>query len=100
VLGPKWAGVAIILQILGAVALIQPIANTTGWLFITQGRTDELFKISLWGGPITILSIIAGLPWGAVGVAMSYTVVHILGTPITYWYLCRRGPVRARRRLS
>ena len=42
VLGPKWAGVATILQILGAVALIQPIANTTGWLFITQGRTDEL----------------------------------------------------------
>ncbi|PYS72852.1 MAG: lipopolysaccharide biosynthesis protein [Acidobacteria bacterium] len=95
VLGPKWASVATILQLLGATALIQPIANTTGWLFITQGRTDEMFKMSLWGGPITILSIIVGIPWGAVGVATSYTIAHVCGTPILYWYIGRRGPVRA-----
>jgi O-antigen/teichoic acid export membrane protein len=95
VLGPRWAEVATILQILGATALIQPIANTTGWLFVTQGRTNEMFKMSLWGGPITILSIIIGLPWGATGVALSYTISHVCGTPIMYWYIGRRGPVRA-----
>jgi len=94
-LGPKWAEVSTILQILGAAALIQPIANTTGWLFVSQGRTDELFKMSLWGGPITVLSFIVGLPWGATGVAMSYTISHVCGTPLMYWYIGRRGPVRA-----
>lgn len=94
VLGPQWSEVGIILQILGAAALVQPISNTTGWLFVTQGRTSEMFKMSWWGGPITILSIVVGLPWGAVGVATSYTIVHLCGTPVMYWYIGRRGPVR------
>ena len=51
VLGPRWAEVATILQILGAAALVQPIANTTGWLFVTQGRTNEIFKMAMCGGP-------------------------------------------------
>jgi PST family polysaccharide transporter len=96
VLGPQWREVAPLLQILGVAALIQPIGNTTGWLFITQGRTDEMFKMSMWAGPVMMISIIIGLPWGAVGVATSYIVGHIGGTPLLYWYVCRRGPVRAR----
>ena len=95
VLGPQWREVGKLLAILGVAALIQPISNTTGWLFITQGRTKEMFRMGMLGGPLTMASIIAGLPWGAVGVATSYTVAHLLLTPILYWYIGRRGPVRA-----
>ena len=95
ILGPQWREVGKLLAILGLVALIQPIANTTGWLFITQGRTKDMFKLAMWAGPISMAFIVAGLPWGAVGVAISFTVSHICGTPILYWYACRRGPVRA-----
>jgi PST family polysaccharide transporter len=95
VLGAQWREVGTLLGILGVAALIQPIANTTGWLFVTQGRTNDMFRMSMWGGPISMASIVVGLPWGAVGVATSYTVTHILGTPILYWYICRQGPVRA-----
>src|SRR5678815_5297568 len=35
VLGPQWRDVGKLFTILGIVALIQPISNTTGWLFIT-----------------------------------------------------------------
>ena len=95
VLGPRWSEVAFMLRILGLAALIQPIANTAGWLLVTQGRTNEMFKMAMFGGPITVAAIIAGLPWGATGVAISYTVTHICSTPVLYWYLCRRGPIRA-----
>jgi O-antigen/teichoic acid export membrane protein len=95
ILGPQWREVGTLLGILGVAALIQPIANTTGWLFVTQGRSDDMFKMSIWGSPVAIASIVAGLPWGAVGVATSYTVSHILVTPALYWYVCRQGPVRA-----
>jgi O-antigen/teichoic acid export membrane protein len=95
VLGPQWREVGKLLAILGVAALFQPIANTTGWLFVTQGRTNDMFKTAIFGGPISIASIIVGLPWGAVGVATSYTVSHILGIPVLYWYICRQGPIRA-----
>jgi len=94
-LGPQWHEVGPLLAILGLAALNQPISNTTGLLFITQGRTREMFKLALFGGPVTMASIVLGLPWGATGVATSYVVVHLLGTTVLYWYVCRVGPVRS-----
>jgi len=94
VLGPQWRAVGILLVILGVAGLIQPISNTTGWLFLTQGRTKEMFRFSMVAGPITIASIIAGLPWGAVGVAASYVTGQLVMINILYWYVGRRGPIR------
>jgi hypothetical protein len=53
-----------------------------------------------WGfisGPLMILSILIGLPWGAFGVALSYSAVRVcLNDPLLYWFVGRRGPVRTR----
>jgi PST family polysaccharide transporter len=95
VLGPQWSPVAKLFGILGVGALIQPITNTTGWLFITQGRAKEMFRLGMLVSPLTIASIIVGLPWGSIGVATSYILGHLLVTPIVYWYAGRGGPVRA-----
>jgi PST family polysaccharide transporter len=47
------------------------------------------------GGAIAVVSIVAGLPWGATGVAASYAVTDLLvATPLLFWYVGRRGPVR------
>lgn len=95
VLGPQWREVSSILVVLGIAGFIQSISNTTGWLFITQGRTKDMFKFSMIAGPITVLSIIVGLRWGAIGVATSYVFAKLCVTdPILYWCAGRRGPVR------
>jgi PST family polysaccharide transporter len=47
------------------------------------------------GGAIAIVSIVAGLPWGATGVAASYAIADLcIATPLLFWYVGRRGPVR------
>ena len=95
VLGPQWIDASRIFALLGIVGLVQPIANTTGWLFMTQGRTRHMFQWGLIGASIIIISIIAGLPWGAVGVAASYSSVFLLiVTPLLFWFVGRHGPVR------
>jgi len=94
-LGPQWSEVSDLLVILGIAGLVQPISNTTGWLFVTQGRTREMFQVGMISGPITILSIVAGLHWGARGVAISYVGVHLLLLNVLYFYVGRRGPIRA-----
>ena len=96
VLGPQWRTVGTLLVILGVAGLIQPISNTAGWLFISQGRTKEMFRLSMIGGPLTIASIIIGLPWGATGVATSYTAGQLVIMNILYWFVGRRGPVRTK----
>ena len=96
VLGPQWAEAGLIFGVLGVGALLQPVANTTGWLFITQGRTHHMLQWGLVGGTIIMLSIIAGLPWGALGVATSYTVVWLtVVAPLLFYFVGRTGHVRA-----
>lgn len=94
-LGSRWRETGRIFMLLGIAALIQPVTKTSWWLFSTQGRTRELFHWGLLGGAIAIVSIIAGLPWGATGVAASYAVADLcIATPLLFWYVGRRGPVR------
>jgi PST family polysaccharide transporter len=95
-LGPQWLGTGRIFMLLGLAAMIQPVTKTAWWLFSTQGRTRELFHWGLIGGAIAIVSILAGLPWGATGVAASYAIADLcIATPLLFWYVGRRGPVRA-----
>ena len=47
-------------------------------------------------GAIAVTAIVAGLPWGATGVAASYAATDLcLTTPLLFWYAGRKGPVRA-----
>lgn len=95
VLGPKWTGVSPIFSLLGIAGLVQPLASTTGWLFVTQGRTHDMFKWGMIGSTITVAGIIAGLKWGAVGVAASYSLTSvIIVIPLLFWFVSRTGPVR------
>lgn len=97
VLGPQWTEAGRIFAALGIAALIQPITNTTGWLFISQGRTHEMFRYGLVASTIIVAAIIAGLPWGALGVATVYALVWVtIVTPLLFWWVGRRGPVRPR----
>jgi PST family polysaccharide transporter len=94
-LGPQWRETGRIFMLLGIAAMIQPVTKTAWWLFSTQGRTRELFHWGLLGGGIAVVSIVAGLPWGATGVAASYAISDLcIATPLLFWYVGRRGPVR------
>lgn len=96
VLGPQWSATSRIFLLLGITGMFQPIANTSGWLFLTQGRSRDMFHWGLISGPVTMGSIVLGLPWGAVGVATSYALTRVLLTdPLLFWFVGRKGPVRA-----
>ncbi len=95
VLGPQWVEAGRIFALLGIGGLLQPVANSTGWLFTTQGRTHHMFKWGLTGSSIIIAGIIVGLPWGAIGVATSYSItILFIATPLLFWFVGRQGPVR------
>jgi O-antigen/teichoic acid export membrane protein len=95
VLGPQWSEASRIFVLLGITGLFQPIANTTGWLHLAQGRGDRMLQWGLISGPLTMGSIIVGMPWGAVGVAAAYMAVKLCITdPLLFWFVGRSGPVR------
>jgi O-antigen/teichoic acid export membrane protein len=95
VLGSQWKDAGPILVFMGIAGLLQPVISTGGWLLVSQGRGKHMIYWSLMSAPISVLSIIIGLPWGALGVAASYSLSRVLITnPLMYWYVGRSGPVR------
>jgi PST family polysaccharide transporter len=94
--GPAWADAAPILRFLGIAALYQPLSYTVSWLFMTQGRAREMLKWSVVGSSLMALSVAAGLPFGAEGVAAAFAIGGLLvRMPLLFWMVGRRGPVRA-----
>ena len=95
ILGPQWSSTARIFVFMGIAGLFQPLASTGGWLLVTQGRGRDMLRWSLINAPISILSIIAGIPWGVVGIAVSFSLARVLiANPLLFWFVGRSGPVR------
>ena len=95
VLGTQWGYTAKIFVFMGIAGLFQPVVATGGWLLVSQGRVRDMLRWSLINAPISVLSIVAGLPWGVVGVAASWSFGRVLiANPLLYWFVGRSGPVR------
>jgi PST family polysaccharide transporter len=76
--GDKWAEVIPVLQVLCVTGTIQSVGTTTGWIYISQGRTRLMFRWGLSAGALFAMAMIIGLRWGILGVAWSYTICNIL----------------------
>ena len=95
-LGEQWRESGRIFMWLGIAAIVQPVTRSALWLFTTQGRSREMFRWGISSSLIAIVAIIVGLPWGAIGVAAAYALTDVcITTPILFWYVGRRGPVKA-----
>ena len=94
-LGPKWGHATSIFKPLALVGLVQIINSTANWLFVSQGRAGAYARWGIFNASSSIAAFVIGLPYGADGVAIAYAVSEIIGTPLLWWYVTRRGPVSA-----
>ena len=94
ILGSQWSGAAPIFSWLAFAGLIQPISNTVGWLYISQARTNELFRVGLIYSVLALAAFGIGLPYGPIGVAAAYSLFDILiRTPLLFYCVSQSGPV-------
>ncbi len=95
--GDDWLPAAPVLSWLACVLILQGMANTTGWLMISQKRSKEIFYWSLFSSVTTILAFIIGLlSYGMVGVAAAYTISSYLKLPVLIYICGHKGPVTQR----
>lgn len=94
-LGPKWGEAAVIFGGFTIAALCVPLANSSIWLFTSQGRGRDMLIAQSINSCVTVGSFIVGLPFGPVGVATAFSVASLLiRLPLLYYMVGRRGPVR------
>jgi PST family polysaccharide transporter len=82
VYGAKWRESIPILQLLCFAGLAQSATNTAGWVFMSQGRTDVLFRLGIYTTVVRATGVVIGTHWGLMGVAWAY----VLGGYIFVWF--------------
>ena len=96
-LGPKWEQAAPIFASFTVSAIYFPVSNIVTWLLTSQGRGRDFLALSLISSVFTVLSFLAGLPFGPLGVAIAYSTCSFLVLfPILCYIAGRRGPVRTK----
>jgi len=78
VLGPQWCEASTIFYYLSFGSVAQVVCTTSGWLYVSLGRTRELFKYGSIGAVLFIFAFFVGVQYGARGVAIAYSAAMII----------------------
>ncbi len=93
-LGPRWAECADLFRLLAVAAAIGAINNPLGWLLISTGRTQRFRQLGVVNSSLIVLAFVLGLPHGARGVALAYSIATgVLMLP-TWWFATHGTPVQ------
>jgi O-antigen/teichoic acid export membrane protein len=85
-LGPKWGEAAPVFRMLAPAIFAFKLMNPFGWFMQATGRATRSLYMGVLLAPIVILGYIAGLPYGATGVAAGFSVgTLLLVVPIIFW---------------
>jgi len=93
-LGENWGGVGPITTWLCLGCLAAPIYASASWLFTSQDRSGQQLRYGAIVSAISLISFIAGIPWGAEGVAAgSGLSLFLISTPYMCYHATKSGPV-------
>lgn len=94
ILGENWAKSIPIFVPLAFASLLQILNGSSGWLFITQGRSKNYARWGLVNVVTSIGAFLIGLPYGAKGVAIAYALSEIIRTVLVWPYVTKSGAVK------
>ena len=81
--GPKWISVIPLIQVFALAGIEQSIGTNVWWIFTSQGRTDEQFKLTIFTTVVIVLSFFVGIRGGVEGVVIAYTVaIYLTAYPV------------------
>jgi PST family polysaccharide transporter len=69
--GTEWRAAAPLVAILAIGGIFRSVAQVAYWAYLARGASGKLFRQRLLTGAITVALILAGVPWGALGVAVA-----------------------------
>jgi O-antigen/teichoic acid export membrane protein len=89
VLGPQWSEAGRIFQLFGPGIAGMLLASTVGWIHLSIGQPGRWFRWTVIESIATALLFILALPWGAVGIALAWSVSYWALLIPSFWYAGR-----------
>lgn len=73
-MGEKWRPAGPLLCIFAARGIVHIVERTLGWLHVAAGRSDRWMRWGLFSAAFQLATLLAGLPFGLIGVATAYAI--------------------------
>lgn len=93
-LGDQWTAAVPVFQVLALAGICQVVSATTGWLFVSSGRTGAYAAWAAVSSVLTVASFVVGVRWGLQGVAWAYAIGQVVLALPAFVVACRGTPVR------
>ena len=87
--GEQWPAVAPIFALLAIGGIFRSVAQICYWVYLSHGLTGAQLRLYLFLRPAVIVITLAGLPWGAVGVAAASSIGFLVDWLVTLWHVHR-----------
>ena len=97
--GPQWTAVVPVFVVLAVGGVFRGVGTVTYWGFLARGRADRQLRMYLVTRPLMIGLILAGLPWGPVGVAAGHSAAFAFYWLVSLAYMGRVTGLDSRRLL-
>ncbi len=73
-LGNQWQDAILIFRLLAPAAFIGTFNVSTGWVYISMGRSDRQLRWAILTSTITVIGFLIGIKWGSIGIAASFSI--------------------------
>jgi O-antigen/teichoic acid export membrane protein len=87
--GSDWSGVAPIFAVLAIGGMFRALMSVPFWIYLSLGRSGAQLRMTLITHTVIVALILAGLPWGPVGVAVGHSVGYLIGWTTSLWHVNR-----------
>ncbi|WP_082500626.1 lipopolysaccharide biosynthesis protein [Agreia sp. Leaf244] len=96
VLGAQWQEAGQILQVLAIGGIFRAVVQISYWIYMAKGMAKQQFWFYLVAQPAVVVVMLAGLPWGAMGVAIGHSVGYGLFWIASLLWVGRQAKINVR----
>ncbi|WP_075223254.1 lipopolysaccharide biosynthesis protein [Acuticoccus yangtzensis] len=93
--GPGWERAADMVTIFGLSMAARTVMTANPWIFVSLGRTRRMLGLQCATLPAFLTGMVAGLPFGAEGVALGFSLAHALVAVPCVVVAARGSPIGA-----
>ena len=93
VLGPQWRESIILFQAIAPAAFVETFNTVGSWACMPFGRSGRLVRWQLFATTAMVISFLIGVRWGALGVAVAFSVSTVALRLPAILYLLKGSPV-------
>jgi O-antigen/teichoic acid export membrane protein len=93
ILGPQWRESVVLFRALAPAAFVETFNTVGSWACTPFGQSGRLVRWQMFATAVTVASFLIGVHWGALGVAVAFSVSTIALRLPAILYLLRDSPV-------